>query len=306
MGFIAKLAIKLFLNLLIVGGSAVIIFILLFTPNMNMVFYGLGENKYNGTFDVALVANCQQNNDGVFCAEKTQADLDAGGVKVYDLSFVPKDPKLYNAVLAISLTENSQRVIKGDRDSCGGYQQRLSEIVSPDSQKYLDAQTILRERGKNVSDYITQDERDLLNNQVIADRDGNTANMTNYGVTNANSSGTAKYYKGFEAICKRWVEKLGNAFFDQMQVKRFEREKVWGNNLDLNRLEIDNPDYIEKMMNIILPTHRPSEGEKAKWKQRIRDRFTPIYKTAFTNAQAKCGCPNKVSCLPKKSNNLNT
>jgi hypothetical protein len=305
MSFLAKLAIKLFINLLIVGGSAVIVFLLLFAPNMNMVFYTLSENKYNGVFDSALVQTCQQNKEGVFCAEKTSPDLEAGGVKVYDLSYIPKDPKLYNAVLAISLAENSQRVTKGDRDSCGGYQQRLSEIISPDNQKYFDASAILRERGKNVSDYITTEERELLNNQVEADRDNNNPNMSNYGVTNANTSGTAKYYKGFETICKRWVEKLGNAFFDQMQVKRFEREKVWGDGKQLQDLDIDSPNYINEMIEIILPTHRPSEAEQPKWRQRIRDRFTPIYKTAFANAQTKCGCPNKVSCIPKKSNNLN-
>lgn len=306
MSLLAKIAIKLLINALIIGGSATIIFIILFAPNMAMTFkfaYGSDSSKYGNALDLALVEKCQKNDYGIFCEEKKSGTVDIGGGSMaYDLSFIPKDQKLYNAVLAITISENSTRTVNGDRDSCGGGQQRLSEVISPGSATYQSSQAILRERGKSIDNFITPQERITLQAQVEADNSNDTTQEKNAGITR---DGGAKIYKGMPAICKRLTDSLGNSYFDQLMIKRLENEGVWGTDKEkksLNELEINDSNYLSKLANILVATQRPALSEYPKWKERLITKMknNKNYTDGFKRAQTACNCGG-IACKPKEN-----
>lgn len=308
---IFKLLLRLLIQGLIILGAALIVLLLLFVPNMSMTFARINElnkNSFTETkFDPARIANCQKNDVGVFCGTQSEPVVKIAGGKAYDLSFIPSDQKIYNAMLALLVTENSQLTTSGDRDSCGAFQQRTSEWMDAFKPLGKKAEVILNGRGISLNNVLTPEEKRKINAQVAADASRNIQREQAVGVIRDKNfaANSVKYYQGFDAVCKRMVEQLGNSFFDELQIERFRNQGLFGEGSAIDKLDINSPKYTEALADILYLSHRPAPGEEYRWKGRLKNNMEADnnYLEAHQRAINRCSCNDKVSCIHKPINN---
>jgi Peptidase family M23 len=159
---------------------------------------------------------CGTTNDGgKVCNKGVNLDCLGYGATMPNVRFIPDNPSLYYALITIRCPEfggEKENSDDGDRDSCGPYQQRVSEFMPPSNNQMAKKAKILL--GQEYEKIFTPERINFIKVENIKSE---------------KVSGVVKYGPKMMSVCRDLNEKGGVGFYEQIQIARFKdsRNTAW-------------------------------------------------------------------------------
>jgi hypothetical protein len=232
-------------------GFTTFFFAYLLFPSLNFDQLGvktdLNLNQIQSDVQKAWIGRCFKNELGVACP--SNQDIKVGKLSYPNTKFVPAHPNIYYALMTIRTPEHGTAPDddpKGDRDSCGKYQQRLQEWLFEGGGLYKEAKAIIGD--EKLFPQVTEQEKQTIYN-------------AGEGWSNS-----------MQAICKKVMDIVTPSFFDHLAVRRLKTRinqksgKTYYD--DMASLDLGNNEGKEALLTLTCNSQAPADCEV--WKNNGR------------------------------------